>query len=148
MELIFLNMILRIDTGKVIHCVFVDWWRPSYRVYIRIPHRDDGFGQSGVPQDSMDFAFLSSYPGGSLIHLHSHRVRGWPADPDLDIWESKYKGPWPINLKGEWEIIVLYDQFTSYITQAQVRFPATYFVTSYFTLKLQVIMVKEWGVLI
>lgn len=32
------------DIGKVIYCVFVDWWRLIYGVYIWISYRDYGFG--------------------------------------------------------------------------------------------------------
>ena len=33
----------------------------------------------------MDVAFVSSYPGGCVVHLHSDRERGWPAEPDLYV---------------------------------------------------------------
>lgn len=89
------------DTGKVTHRVFVDWWRPTYGVYIWIPYCNYGFGQPRIPQDSMDVASVSSYPGGCLIHLHSDRERGWPTEPDLYVWESKYKGTWHISIKGD-----------------------------------------------
>lgn len=93
------------DTGKLTHCVFVDWWRPTYGIYIRVPYCGSGFGQLRVPQDCVHVALVSSYPGGCLIHLHSHREKSSQLSQIFISEKVSTKEPDPSALKASGESI-------------------------------------------